>query len=130
MAASTKRATGWINVTTYDSKPYDETLIPAISQVQIIEQFTGDLVGTGTACFLLVTSADGSAHFTGMERFVGNLGDRSGSFILRNSGTLKDGEVTAEWLVIPGSGTSELSGLRGQGGCRTAEGIFLDYWFE
>ncbi len=130
MSESTKRATGWINVTSYDSKLYDESLSPAISEVQVVEEFTGDLVGTGTARFLLVRAVDGSAHFTGLERFVGKLGDRSGSFILRNSGTLKDGEVTAEWLVIPGSGTAELSGLRGQGGCRTAEGIFLDYWFE
>ncbi|HET6170273.1 MAG TPA: DUF3224 domain-containing protein [Terracidiphilus sp.] len=130
MDVSTKRATGWINVTSYDSKPYDEALRPPISQVQVVEEFTGDIVGTGTACFLMVVSADGSAHFTGMERFTGKLGDRSGSFILRNSGTLKDGDLSSEWLVIPESGTGELSGLRGQGGCRTTEGIFLDYWFE
>jgi hypothetical protein len=126
MDASTKRATGWINVTSYDSKPYDESMSPPISQVQVVEEFTGDLVGTGTVRFLMVVSADGSSHFTGMERFVGKLGDRSGSFILRNAGTLKDGELSAEWLVIPGSGAGELSGLH----CRSTEGIFLNYWFE
>ncbi len=40
----------------------------------------------------------------------------------------------ATWFVVPGSGTGELAGLRGEGGF---EGRFgtgsvgtLDYWFE
>jgi hypothetical protein len=31
-----------------------------------------------------------------MERFVGKLGEFSGSFIMRNSGMLKDGAVNSE----------------------------------
>lgn len=123
-------AKGWGNVTKYDSKPYDECGGLSLSEVRVTEEFTGDFAGTGTARFLMVSRADGSAHFTGMERFVGKLGERSGSFLMQNSGTLKDGAVNSEWLVIPGSGTGELSGLRGVGGGRSRDGVFLDYWFE
>jgi len=28
----------------------------------------------------------------------------------------EDGTILADWLVVPGSATGELSGLRGQGG--------------
>lgn len=124
------RATGWVNVTSYESKPYDEAGGLVIAEANVVEEFTGDFVGTGTARFLMVLREDGSAHFAGMERFVGRLGEFSGSFILRNSGVLEDGFVTAEWMVVPGSGTDGLRGLRGEGGCRKPDGPFLEYWFE
>lgn len=130
MTAMKHHAKGWINVTSYESKPYDETDGLSSAEVRVAEEFTGDFVGTGTVRFLMVSLARGSAHFTGMEHFIGRLGEFSGSFIMQNSGTLKDGVVTSEWLVIPGSGTGELSGLRGTGGCREVDGAFLDYWFE
>jgi Protein of unknown function (DUF3224) len=45
-----------------------------------------------------------------------------------------DGKIKATWFVVPGSGTGDLSGLRGEGGF---EGEFgkksvgaLDYWFD
>jgi hypothetical protein len=42
--------------------------------------------------------------------------------------------VKGEWFVIPGSGSGELSGLRGEGGFTAELGqhasISLDYWFE
>ena len=130
MDTTRNRAEGWINVTSYDSKPYDETGGLAICEVQVTEDFIGDFAGTGTVRFLMVSHTDGSRYFTGMERFAGKLGEFSGSFIMRNSGMLKDGALHSEWLVIPGSGTGDLRGLRGVGGCRAAEGVFLDYWFE
>ena len=77
----------------------------------------------------MVTTADGSAYFTGIERFVGNIAGRTGSFILRNTGVLKDNYVTSEWLVIPGSGAGELKGLNGTGGTGP-NGYFLDCWFD
>jgi uncharacterized protein DUF3224 len=129
MNSAPRRVTGWINVTSYVPKPYDETEGVTLSDVHVSQEFTGGLIGTGAARFLMVALADGSSHFMGIERFTGTLGDSTGSFLLRNSGVLKDGTVTSERLVIPGFGTGELSGLRGTGGVCT-EDYFLDYWFE
>ena len=54
--------------------------------------------------------------------------------MLQGQETVENGKVTAKWFVVPGSGTGDLSGLRGEGGF---EGHFgkgsdanLDYWFE
>jgi len=47
---------------------------------------------------------------------AGKLGSRDGSFVLQQSGMFEDGTILADWLVVPGSATGELSGLRGQGG--------------
>jgi len=124
-----ERSTGRINVNSYDAKPHDDTGDFTISEANVIEEFAGGLVGVGSVHLILVNELDGTAHFTGMERFLGKLGERSGSFIFQNSGTLNDGELQSVWRIIPGSGTEGLTGLRGEGGC-TPEGYSLDYWFE
>lgn len=124
------RVTGHIEVTSYESKPFDAAEAFTISEVSIVEEFSGGLVGVGSMRLMMATeSGAGTAHFTGMERFLGRLGERSGSFIIQNSGMLKDGVLHSTWLVIAGSGTEELAGLRGEGGC-TPDGFSLDYWFE
>ena len=61
-------------------------------------------------------------------------GRTPGTFVLQGSEIVENGKIKAKWFVVPGSGTGELSGLRGEGGF---EGEFgkgsdgtLDYWFE
>jgi len=129
MDASRQQASGRINVMSCDSKPYDESGDFTISEVIITEEFSGDLVGVGSVRLSMVTEPDGTAHFTGMERFLGEIGGRAGSFILRNSGVLKNEELNSTWEVIPGSGMEGLAGIRGEGGCNP-EGYSLEYWFE
>jgi hypothetical protein len=80
--------------------------------------------------------ADAStASYVGMQRVVGSLGGRSGSFVLQVSGTFAEGLAQATWFVVPGSGTGELRGLRGEGGFPAQHGTSkvpytLDYSFE
>jgi hypothetical protein len=47
---------------------------------------------------------------------VGRLGGRSGSFVVETNGVYEGGEARTTWSVVPGSGTGELAGLRGEGG--------------
>jgi Protein of unknown function (DUF3224) len=65
---------------------------------------------------------------------TGHIGDRRGSFVRQDAGTLERSTVSGEWHVIPGSGTDELEGPRGEGGFTAELGrhapIALDYWFE
>ena len=124
-----RRATGRIIVSSYESNPYDDAGAFTIAETSVTEEFAGDLVGIGSVRFAMVNEREGAAHFTGMERFLGKLGERSGSFIFQNSGTLTAGVLHSVWRVIPGSGTEELVGLRGEGGC-DPDGYSLDYWFE
>ena len=129
MDVSKQRATGHINVTSFEAQPYDDAGAFSISEVQVTEEFAGDLIGVGSVRFIMVNEPEGAAHFTGMERFLGKVGERSGSFILQTSGTLKDGVLKSTWSIIPGSGAEALEGIRGEGGC-DPEGYALDYWFE
>ena len=75
-----------------------------------------------------------AASFVGIERITGTVGGRSGTFLLQDAGTVQGSIVSGDWFVIPGSGTGQLAGLRGEGGFRANLGegaqVHLDYWFD
>ncbi|MGH3268602.1 MAG: DUF3224 domain-containing protein [Trebonia sp.] len=93
-----------------------------------------DIEGAGVVEFLQAARADGSASFVGIERVTGAVAGRTGSFLLRDSGTVTGSVVAGDWFVVPGSGTGELAGLRGEGGFRANLGenadVHPDYWFD
>ena len=133
--ADRMHATGRITVHAYEPAPYDEPADgPALVRIHVAESFSGDIEGDGVAEFLQVSVADDSASFVGVERVTGRVGDRSGTFVLQDAGTLSGTTVAGTWFVVPGSGTAQLEGLRGEGGFVAELGesaqITLDYWFE
>jgi hypothetical protein len=128
------RAEARITVHSYEAKPYDQTVSPALVEVHLSETFTGDIEGESPVRALQVLRDDQSASLISIQRFHGKLGGRQGSFVLQGSEIVANGRITATWFVVPRSGTGDLSGLRGEGGF---EGYFgkgsqgtLDYWFE
>jgi Protein of unknown function (DUF3224) len=133
--SSKMHATGRIEVKTYEPQPYEEVDEgPNLVEIQVTETFKGDIEGEGVVRFLQAVREDGSASSVGIERVTGSLEGRTGSFLLQDAGTLEGNTVNGGWFVIPGSGTGELSGLRGEGGFTAELGqhasITLDYWFE
>jgi hypothetical protein len=122
-------------VKNWDEKPYDEMPDgPKLTRASITKSFQGDIEGEGTLEYLMIYRDDGTANFVGLERIVGRIGDRSGSFVLQHSGTFEGGTAEATWFVVPGSGTGDLHGLRGEGGFASGHAdsysITLDYDFE
>jgi hypothetical protein len=65
---------------------------------------------------------DGSANFVGLEQIVGSVAGRAGSFVLQHTGSYANQTVTGNVVVLPGSGTGELHGLRGEGRLELPEG--------
>jgi hypothetical protein len=128
------RARAKITVQHSEAKPYDQTVSPALVEVRLTETFTGDIEGESPVRALQVLREDKSACLVSVQRFCGKLGGRHGTFVLHGSEIVESGKIKATWSVVPGSGTGDLSGLRGEGGF---EGEFgkgsngtLDYWFE
>ena len=103
-------------------------------EIRLSETFTGDIEGESTVRALQALRDDQSASFVSMQRVRGRLGERHGTFVLQGSEIVENGKITATWFVVPGSGTGELAGLRGEGGFvgefgKGSDGT-LDYWFE
>jgi hypothetical protein len=128
------RAKAKITVQSSEAKPYDQTANPALMEIRISETFSGDIDGESTARAFQFQRSDRSASQVSMQRFVGKLGGRQGTFVLQGSETVENGNIKATWFVVPGSGTGDLSGLRGEGGFEGGFGKgsdgWLDYWFE
>jgi hypothetical protein len=129
------RANAVITVHAYEPVAYDEPSEgPALTRIHVQESFAGDIAGDGVVEFLQAARADGAASFVGIERITGTVGGRSGTFLLQDAGTVQGSIVSGDWFVIPGSGTGQLAGLRGEGGFRANLGegaqVHLDYWFD
>ena len=128
-------AKGRTEVTVYKPVAYDEPKDgPKLNEIQLTENFKGDIEGEGKARVLQAQWADGSAKYCTIERVTGGLAARKGTFLLQVEGTVRGKHNKGAWSVIAGSGTGDLRGLRGDGGFEAELGKHgswtLDYWFE
>ena len=101
---------------TWDEKPYSESEgLPKLTRAAVTKTFSGDIEGEGHVEYLMVYRSDGSATFVGLERIVGQLAGKAGSFVLQRTGTFEHGLAAESYVVVAGSGTGELHSLRGEG---------------
>jgi hypothetical protein len=111
------QATGTFKGKSWDEQPYSEVEGgPKLARAFVTNIFQGDVAGEGTLEYVMMYRVDGSCLYVGAERIVGSVGGRSGSFVLQHSGTYENGTATTRWSVVPGCGSGELTGLRGEGG--------------
>lgn len=116
-------------IRSWEETPYSEGPDqPKLTRARVVKTFSGDIDGEGHVEYLMMYRSDGSATFVGLERVSGRIGDRSGSFVLQRVGVFENGQAKEAYSVVPGSGTGDLRGLRGDG--RSAIGHAADYPFE
>ena len=119
-------------IRSWDEQPYSEGEdVPKLTRAAVMRTFTGDIEGEGHVEYLMMYRGDGSAAFVGLERIVGRLSGKAGSFVLQRTGAYENGVATETYAVIPGSATGELRGLRGGGtsavGHGTEHPLTLEY---
>lgn len=103
-------------IKSWDEKPYGEgENLPKLTRASVTKTYTGEIVGEGQVEYLMMYRSDGSAAFVGLERVVGRIAGKSGSFVLQRTGVFADGQAKESYSVIPGSATGELHGLLGDG---------------
>jgi hypothetical protein len=112
-----ERVTGRFNIDEWNESPYSEQDDGAkLSEASVKQTFSGDIEGQGSVKWLMCYRPDQTAEFVGLQRIDGRVGGRSGSFVLLQTDGSFDGKVARGQLsVVPGSGTGDLDGLRGQG---------------
>ncbi len=82
--------------------------------VRFDKQFSGPLEATSVVHMLAVTTAvENSAAYVAVERVVGSLDGRHGSFLAVHTGVMDRGAPSLEVAVVPDSGTDGLAGLTG-----------------
>ena len=124
-------AVGTFEVTMNPEPPYDADATASIGRVSIKKQFKGDLEATSSVEMIGARSLDqkGSAGYVAIERVVGTLHGRSGSFVLQHSGTMTRGKGELTVSVVPDTGSAKLKGIAGKMTIEIIDGKHL-YSFE
>jgi hypothetical protein len=131
-----RRATGTFKIEGWDERPYAEIEGGRkLTQASVKQAFAGDVEGEGAVEWLMCYRPDQTADFVGLQRIVGTIGGRSGSFVLLQTEGTFDGRVARGRLsVVPGSGTGDMEGLRGSGEFSAPHGgeptVRLEYDFD
>lgn len=109
-------ASGTFAIKSWTEEPYDEMDGgPVLVRASIATTFHGDLEGAGDVVYLMIVAGDKTATFVGLERIVGRIDGRSGSFVFSTIGTFDGSTVAAMWTVVANSGTDDLVGVTGTG---------------
>jgi hypothetical protein len=105
--------TATFEITGWDETRYDEPAEgPPLARATVRKRFSGPLEGTSVA-ELLTAKGQGGAGYLASERVDGALEGRRGTFVLQHGGVGDATDQHAFGHIVPGSGTGELTGLRG-----------------
>jgi hypothetical protein len=112
-------------VTEHASGTFDVKLAPlgepdkadglTLGTYSLHKQYHGDLEASAKGTMLTAgTEVKGSAGYVAIERVTGALKGHKGSFVLQHNGTLTRGTPQQNIIVVPDSGTGQLTGLTGK----------------
>ena len=95
----------------------------SMGRMSIDKTFHGPLSAQSQGEMLSAMSpVKGSAGYVAMEKVVGSLEGKTGSFALQHFGTMQGSDNRLILEVVPNSGTAELVGLKGSMQIRVEEG--------
>jgi hypothetical protein len=113
---TSQHAAGTFTVASWEEDTYqDLTGQEKLTKARMGFRLTGDLAGDLVSDSLMYYREDGTAEYTGLQRFTGQIAGRSGTCVMIADGGYNGGEARSSWRVIPGSGTEDLAGLAGSG---------------
>jgi len=98
--------------------PYNQDESAKFARMSLDKQYQGDLEAASRGEMLAAgtagADAKGSGGYVAIEHVTGTLNGRKGTFSLQHNATMTRGEPYLNIIVIPGSGTGELTGLAGK----------------
>jgi hypothetical protein len=119
-----KSANARFAIKSWDEKPYSEAPgEPRLTRASVRKTYTGDIEGEGQVEYLMMYRSDGSAAFVGLERIVGRIDGKTGTFVLQRTGTFEGGQAKESYSVISGSATGDVQGLMGDGSSAVGHGM-------
>jgi hypothetical protein len=138
-ASTRTRATGTYGIKSWDEKTWegkDHKQQPGakLTHAKVVFDLHGDMEGEAKVQFLMSYRDDTYATFVALQQMTGRIGGRSGSFVIQVNGTFENGAAKSTWTIVPGSGTGDLRGIRGEGSTvahhSDSQPYTLDYYFE
>ena len=112
-AQTMQHARGTFDVTVTPVPPAEGAPAYGHMRLSIAKTFHGDIEGTSSGEMLGSQGPENSGAYVALEVVTGTLGGRSGAFALAHRGLMDAGATELSIVVVPGSGTGELTGLAG-----------------
>jgi hypothetical protein len=107
-------ATGTFEVKVTPLDPAFKSEDNSIGRFSLDKQFHGALEAASKGEMLSgAGTVKGSGGYVAIERVTGALDGRTGTFILQHNGTMRNGVYHLNVIVVPDSGTAQLTGLQG-----------------
>lgn len=101
-----------------------------LARMSLDKTFEAPLVAESKGEMLsAMTAVQGSAGYVAIEQVVGALSGKQGSFVLQHFGVMSSGKNRLMLVVVPNSGTGELTGLKGEMEIKIEDGQHF-YEFE
>lgn len=127
----TKTARGTFEIQDWDEKTYQQLDGGGkLTEAKVTQKFTGDLEGEGKVIWLMAYPDPKTATFVGIQRVVGSIGGKKGSFLIQTIGTFDGKTAQGDWSLIAGSGTDELTGISGEGTFGAPHGSTAEYQID
>lgn len=99
---------------TVKMQPLSSAPAEGLMRLSMNKEIHGDLEAASQG--EMISAGDpkiGEAGYVAIERVMGTLAGKSGSFVLQQSATMHAGGFDLRVTVTPGSGTGELTGIAG-----------------
>ena len=84
-----------------------------VYRAEVTKTFSGDVEGTSEAWLVMNTTSGAPAAYVGLEVLDVSLGELEGTFVLKHDAVTTDEGPTADWTIVPGSGTGDLADIAG-----------------
>jgi len=103
-------------VTGWEPEPLElgEAGTVAFGRVTLRKKFSGALTGTSVVAMTSAAVGEAPVGYVAVELVTGSLEGRSGSFVLQHTGVVEGSDGTSGGVVLPGTATGGLEGLRGE----------------
>jgi hypothetical protein len=116
-------AKGTFEVTMAGEPPYEIVDGVSLSRASFEKKFEGPLDATSTLAMLATrTKVETSAAYVAIERIIGTLDGKPGTFVLLHLGLMSHGAPELTTVIAPDSGTGELAGISGHMSIQIVEG--------
>ncbi len=127
----TKTAKGTFEIQEWDEKTYQQLDGGGkLTEAKVTQKFTGDIQGEGKVIWLMAYPDPKTATFVGIQRVVGSIGGKKGSFLIQTIGDFDGKTAKGNWSLIAGSGTDELAGITGEGSFGAPHGSTAEYQID
>ncbi len=112
------QANATYSVKSWDRRPWhgtpDKSADVKLYRLEMNHVYAGIIEGESTIQYLMSQKGANEVNFVGLEKVVGRVGGKSGTFVFQRIGIFDNGNIQETVIVMPGSGTGDLSGLSGQ----------------